>query len=85
MRAWRRLIRRRVVANLVTGTVFDGILWSTRGGLLVLREARIHEPRGEVPWRRVDGEVVVELSRVEFIQVVPGPDAWSLRPLPERV
>ena len=73
MRAWRALVRTRVMVNLTTGTVFDGILWQARGGLLVLREASIHEPRGERPWRKVDGEVVLEVSRVEFVQVVPTP------------
>jgi hypothetical protein len=73
VRGWRSLVRTRVMVNLTTGAVFDGILWQARGGLLVLREASIHEPRGERPWRKVDGEVVVEVSRVEFVQVVPTP------------
>jgi hypothetical protein len=73
VRGWRALVRTRVMVNLTTGTVFDGILWQAKGGLLVLREASIHEPRGERPWRKVDGEVVLEVSRVEFVQVVPVP------------
>ncbi|MDT0381424.1 hypothetical protein RM572_21940 [Streptomyces sp. DSM 42041] len=70
MFAWRRTaVRKRVVVNLAD-RAFDGVLWAKRGPLLVLRDARLLEPgREPVP---VDGEVVVERARVEFVQVVPG-------------
>lgn len=63
----RTLERRRVVVNMNGGRAFAGILWARRGPLLVLRNAVMHEPGGAtVP---LDGEVVVERARVEFIQV----------------
>ncbi len=66
----RTAVRRRVVVNLTSGRAFEGILWAQRGPLLVLRDATMHEPR--LPPAPVDGEVVVERSKVEFMQVTAG-------------
>lgn len=67
---WRRTaVRKRVVVNL-PDKAFAGILWAKRGPLLVLRDATLMHPgAAEVP---VDGEVVIERARVEFLQVLAG-------------
>lgn len=67
-RNYRKIaLHRRVVANLTTGQAFEGVLWDERGPLLVLRDARLHEPRAG----SVDvGEVIVERDRIAFVQVV---------------
>lgn len=68
MFAWRRTaVRKRVVVNLAD-KAFDGVLWAKRGPLLVLRDASLLEA-GREP-QRIDGEVVIERSRVEFMQVL---------------
>lgn len=67
--AWRGVVRRRVVVNL-SGQAFSGLLWARRGRLLVLRQAQILTP--DAPPQDIDGEIVIERSRVEFIQIVPG-------------
>ncbi|WP_405848142.1 hypothetical protein OG211_12380 [Streptomyces niveus] len=68
MFAWRRTaVRKRVVVNLAD-KAFDGVLWAKRGPLLVLRDARLLEA-GREP-QRIDGEIVIERSRVEFMQVL---------------
>lgn len=69
MFAYRRTaVHKRVVVNLAD-TAFDGILWVQRGPLLVLRDAKLLQPGAEpVP---LDGEVLIERARVEFIQVTP--------------
>lgn len=70
MFAWRRTaLRKRVVVNL-PDKAFAGVLWAKRGPLLVLRDAELLEP-GREP-QKVDGEVVIERSRVEFTQVLAG-------------
>jgi hypothetical protein len=70
MFAWRRTaVRKRVVVNLAD-RAFRGILWAQRGPLLVLRDAELLEA-GRAP-QPVDGEVVIERSRVEFTQVLAG-------------
>nr|BEK68847.1 hypothetical protein KPHV_60740 [Kitasatospora purpeofusca] len=70
MFAWRRTaVRKRVVVNL-DGKAFRGVLWARRGPLLVLRDAELLEA-GREP-QRVDGEIVVERARVEFVQVLAG-------------
>lgn len=67
---WRRTaIRRRVVVNLAD-KAFSGILWAKRGPLLVLRDVKLLEA-GREP-QPVDGEVIVERARVEFMQVLTG-------------
>jgi hypothetical protein len=70
MFAWRRTaVRRRVVINLAD-KAFSGILWAKRGPLLVLRDVELLEA-GRAP-QSVDGEVVIERSKVEFTQVLAG-------------
>lgn len=70
MFAWRRTaVRKRVVVNLAD-KAFTGVLWAKRGPLLVLRDVEILEA-GRAP-QRVDGEVVIERSKVEFTQVLAG-------------
>ncbi len=67
---WRRTaLRKRVVVNL-SDKAFSGVLWAKRGPLLVLRDAELLEA-GRDP-QRVDGEVVIERTRVEFMQVLTG-------------
>jgi small nuclear ribonucleoprotein (snRNP)-like protein len=63
----RTLTRKKVVVNLHSSRAFVGILWAQRGPLIVLRNVTMHEPGAAVA--SVDGEVVIERSQVEFIQV----------------
>ncbi|MFE4691257.1 hypothetical protein ACFRH6_14505 [Streptomyces sp. NPDC056749] len=65
---WRRTaVRRRVVVNL-PDKAFSAVLWAKRGPLLVLRDVQLLEA-GRPP-QPVDGEVIVERARVEFVQVL---------------
>ncbi|QIJ66412.1 hypothetical protein G7Z13_04710 [Streptomyces sp. JB150] len=67
---WRRTaVRRRVVVNL-SDKAFAGVLWAKRGPLLVLRDVTLMQHgAADTP---MDGEVIVERARVEFIQVAGG-------------
>ncbi|MFF9043339.1 hypothetical protein [Streptomyces parvulus] len=70
MFAWRRTaVRKRVIVNL-PDKAFRGVLWAKRGPLLVLRDAELLEA-GREP-QAVDGEIVIERARVEFMQVLAG-------------
>jgi NifB/MoaA-like Fe-S oxidoreductase len=67
MFAFRRtVIHRRAIVTLLTGRAFEGVIFAKRGPLLVLRDAAMLEGGRRVP---LDGEVVVERARVEFMQV----------------
>lgn len=67
-RSYRRLaVNRRVLVNLTTGNALQGVLWDDRGPLIVLRDVALHTAEGHSP---VDGEVIVERDRIEFVQVV---------------
>jgi hypothetical protein len=58
-----------VVVNLAD-KAFAGILWDKRGPLLVLKDAVLMQHgAADTP---MDGEVIVERSRVDFIQVLGG-------------
>jgi len=71
MFAYRRsLVRRRVIVNLDSGTTFSGIAWAQRGPLLVLRNVETSNAGRSVP---VDGEVIVERRRIDYIQVLTDP------------
>ncbi len=67
-RVWARrlMVRRRVVVNLVGDRAVTGVLWSRRGGFLVLKDAQLLEP-GAQPVT-MDGDVLIERDRVEFVQ-----------------
>jgi len=70
MFAWRRTaLRKRVVVNMAD-KAFSGVLWAKRGPLLVLRDVELLEAGRQS--QRVDGEVVIERTRVEFMQVLAG-------------
>ena len=60
---------RRVVVNTKTDRVFRGVLWRKCWRYLVLRNAELVKPGGETV--RVDGEVVIEVANVDFVQVLP--------------
>jgi hypothetical protein len=74
MRTWmsadrdRVMLRRRVLVNLDTGRAFSGVLWSKTGDWLVLRNAEMLE-RGS-PATPVDGELILDRRRVEFLQAL---------------
>jgi small nuclear ribonucleoprotein (snRNP)-like protein len=59
---------KQIIVNTKTDRAFRGLLWEKRRRLLVLRSVEIVKPGGDVV--PVDGEVVIERSNVDFIQVV---------------
>jgi hypothetical protein len=57
-----------VIVNLVTDKAFRGVLWERTRDHLVLKQAELMEPRARpVP---MDGDVVIDRAKVEFLQVV---------------
>ena len=65
--AYRRLaVRRRVVVNLENGNALHGVLLRHDGPLLILRDVTYMEPGS--PPASLDGDVLVERRRVDFIQ-----------------
>lgn len=64
---WRPLVRRRVVVQLEDGSSFEGVAMSRRGPLLVLDDVTVRVGGGS---QRIDGRVVVERTRVVFVQVI---------------
>ena len=69
MRSYRRLVvHRRVVVNLVSGRAIEGVLVAQDGPLLHVKDARVHEPGADPA--AVDGDVVIERDRVDFIQAL---------------
>jgi small nuclear ribonucleoprotein (snRNP)-like protein len=61
-------VRRTVIVTLTTDKSFRGVLWERTREHLVLRNAELQIPRATPA--TVDGEVVIDRSKVEFIQVV---------------
>ena len=62
---------RTVVVNSTTDpdTEIKGVLWSTRGAWLVLKQASIMKPNHEP--MAVDGDVIIHRTQVAFLQVLP--------------
>ncbi len=69
---WPRIpVCRKVIVNCKGGAeapTFEGVLWAQRGGYVVLREAKL--VRGQHQRVILDGEILVPLGTVAFIQVV---------------
>lgn len=61
-------VLKSVIVNLKTGTAFRGVVWRQTGGYMVLRNAVVLHRNKES--QSVDGEVVVNRSEIEFIQVL---------------
>lgn len=67
--SYRRVaLHRTVIVNLRTGKAVRGVLMAYRGPVLVLKNAELIEARAVVP---VDGDVVIERTNVDFVQVMP--------------
>ena len=62
--------RRRCLVNLhdEDGTTIEGVLWARRGVWLVIKDARLIRPTGEVV--PADGEVLIDRARISFLQVL---------------
>jgi small nuclear ribonucleoprotein (snRNP)-like protein len=58
---------RTVIVNLKSGTAFRGVVWRKRGSFVILRNAEILKDKAG--GSRIDGEVLVERSDIDFIQV----------------
>lgn len=65
----RLAMSRRVMVNLTTGSAIDGVLWDERGQFIVLRDANLHVRESADP-TPLDGEVILDRARIEFVQVV---------------
>lgn len=69
-RAYKNVVlHRKIVVNLLNGKAIEGVLWQEARDLLVLKGAILHDPASNGPVA-VDGEVLVERSRIDFVQVV---------------
>lgn len=67
------LVKKEVVVNLKTDTSFRGIIWEDDGRYLVLVNASIlQKDGGGLKPVRVDGQVVVPVAEIEFVQVLNG-------------
>jgi small nuclear ribonucleoprotein (snRNP)-like protein len=66
----RLSLRARVLVSLVDGKAIRGVLWARKGRLLVLRDATLIET-GAAPVD-MDGDVLVDRDRVEFVQAAGG-------------
>jgi len=60
---------RRVIVNTKTDKAFRGVLWRKTHGIMVLRNAELLRENGT--GLKVDGEVVIEVRDIDFIQVLP--------------
>jgi hypothetical protein len=61
-------ISRRVHLSLKTEKAVSGVLVAHKRGFLTLKDAQVHEPGADPV--RLDGDVIVHLSNVDFAQVV---------------
>jgi small nuclear ribonucleoprotein (snRNP)-like protein len=58
------------IINLHSGTSFRGVVYQVAGAFMVLRNAEMLQDRGQAARHVVDGEVIVRITDIDFIQVV---------------
>ncbi|GAB7515131.1 MULTISPECIES: hypothetical protein [Rhodococcus erythropolis group] len=58
----------RVVVNLLSGTSISGVIVSTRGPLVTVKSAFIHEDGREA--MSADGEIAIDKANIDFIQAL---------------
>lgn len=63
-------VLRTVIVNTKTDRAFRGVLWDRKGEFLVLRNAELLKGKGETA--PIDGETVIPVANVDFMQVVDG-------------
>lgn len=61
---------RTVIVNLKSGTAFRGVIWRRRGPFMVLRDTALLRDTSKSATARLDGEVLVQMTDIDFIQVV---------------
>ena len=59
-----------VIVNLRSGTSFRAVVRQCAGQFVVLRNAEMLQDLGHAERHIVDGEVIVKLADVDFMQVV---------------
>lgn len=60
---------RRVLVNLFSGNAIDGVCTVRTRDHMILRGAIVHEP-GTDATPQADGEVLIDLSNVDYIQML---------------
>lgn len=59
------------IINLKSGSVFSGVIFKIRGDFLILRNVKMLQDRGQrINDQIVDGEILILLSDIDFVQVV---------------
>jgi small nuclear ribonucleoprotein (snRNP)-like protein len=62
-------LNKQVLVSLFSGNAVSGVLVDTPGQLLILRGCMIHDADAASP-SAADGEIVVELANVDYVQIV---------------
>lgn len=69
-RALRNRVRRRVVLTCKNGEAFRGILNEEDKQAVVLCSAELADPRGDKQWINADGEILILLADIAYMQFV---------------
>ena len=64
------LERKAGIVNLRSGTAFRGVVFKVAGSWLILRNVEMLQDRDHSERHVVDGEVLVKLSDIDFVQVL---------------
>ena len=67
MRAFKALAFYKKVLVATTGPTFRGILFNTKGDFIVLKNVELLEEDKII---QMDGEVIIDRNKIEFIQVL---------------
>ncbi len=68
---WRPPLLRRVIVNFTHDPTeaFEGVLWSSRGPWLTLKDASAL--KAGVPPEKIPGDIIIHRSQIAYLQVTP--------------
>lgn len=60
-----------VIINLKSGSAFKGLIYKVDGDFVIVKDAALLSDRGQhIGEKRIDGELVLLLANVDFVQVL---------------
>lgn len=60
-----------VIVNLKSGSAFKGVIFNAKGKILILKNSALLSDRGQrTEEKRIDGDLVLFVADVDFVQVL---------------
>lgn len=69
-RVLKARLRHKVLVTCKSGDAFSGVFFEADREAVVLRSAQQADPRGDKQWVTADGEIVILVAEIAFMQFI---------------